>query len=255
MKQFWAQLRPAERRWVIGIGCLVFVVLNYFFVWPQVSQWHTNSQNIANANKKMGDYQAELAKQGDYEREIKKFEGGDAGAGVPPEDQILSFATFYQGRALENGVQIQSESSRPPRTNEFFMEHQVTLDVVGDEKAMVGFLYSLGSSSSIMRVREMTLHAIEPNRYQLRASITIVASYQKKAPTKAAASTPAKPAAPHPTTLPPDYIPGAVKTTVYPLNRSNQPPPSPAASRGIPGPVFPRTNAISATNKAGLPKR
>ncbi len=251
MKQFWAQLRPAERRWVIGIGCLVFGVLNYWLVWPRFKEWHANSLGMADANRRIQLYQTELARQGDYEREIKKFEGGAGGTAVPAEDQILNFATFYQGRALENGVQIQSDSPRPPRTNEFFMEQQTTLDVVGDEKSMVGFLYSLGSSSSIMRVREMSLHAIEPNRYQLRASITIVASYQKKAPTKAA---PPKPPAPRPVPSAPAFpnegIPNPVRNTVYPLNRSNQPPPAGAK----PGPAGSRTNANALTNKPGLLK-
>ena len=249
MKQFWEQLRPAERRWVAGIGCLVFVVLNYFFVWPRFSEWHATSKTVDDANKRMLTYQTELAKQSDFERGIKKFEGGDGGTAVPEQDQILSFATFYQGRALENGVQIQSESTRPPHTNEFFMDHQVTLDVVGDEKGMVGFLYSLGSSSSIMRVREMSLHAIEPNRYQLRASITIVASYQRKPNAKGAPATAATTAAtrPAPTmpTRPPASAPEPTTTTHWsaPINRSNQPPPAPPGS--------PRGNPNSSTNKPG----
>jgi hypothetical protein len=251
MKQFWAQLRPTERRWVIGIGCLVFIVLNYFFVWPRFKEWHTNSLGKADANRRIAMYQAELARQAEYEKAIKNFEGGSGSLDIPLEDQILSFATFYQGRALENGVQIQSDSPRPPRTNEFFMEQQTTLDIVGGEKNLVGFLYSLGSSSSIMRVREMSLHAIEPNRYQLRASITIVASYQKKAPSKAA---PAKPAGPRPPVQPQvpfDYIPNAVRTPLVPMTRSNQPPTTP---RGGPASGNSRTNALSPTNKAAPAK-
>ena len=39
MKKYFAQLRPLERRLAIGVLVVVFLVLNYVFVWPHFSDW------------------------------------------------------------------------------------------------------------------------------------------------------------------------------------------------------------------------
>ena len=244
MKKFWDQLKSTERRWVIAIGCVVFVVLNYFFVWPRFREWHANSVRIEDANAKIKMYRTEVAKQSDYQKAINELDSTGM-QGIPPEDQTLKFAQFYQGRATENGVQIQSEIQRAGRTNEYFMEQQATIDVVAGEKNLVGFLYSLGSSSSLMRVREMSLHAVEPNRYQLRAQLTIVASYQKKA-------LPAKPAAPKAAAAKPAA--GAKPVDNASVARGASGTASPTATKldnaKPPGPAA-KPNANTQTNKPG----
>jgi len=245
MKQLWDQLRPSERRWVIIIGCIVFLVLNYFMVWPKFKQWKVNSKHIADARATIQKCQPEIAKEATYQKALATYES--SGTKIPEADQVLNFQTFYQGRAVENGIQIQSDAIRPPRTNDFSVDQQTTLEVVGGEKNLVGFLYSLGSSASQMRVREMSLHAVEPNRYQLHASLTIVASYSYQKKPAGAAKPAAKPVVtqPAPAAPPANYY---KSTTVYPLGSSNQPAtPAAPAARG-------RTNAISSTNKPAMQK-
>jgi hypothetical protein len=175
-----------------------------------------------------------VAKQSDYQKAINELDSTGT-QGIPPEDQTLKFAQFYQGRATENGVQIQSEIQRAGRTNEYFMEQQATIDVVAGEKNLVGFLYSLGSSSSLMRVREMSLHAVEPNRYQLRAQLTIVASYQKKA-------LPAKPAAPKP---------AAPKAAAAKPAAGAKPADNASAARGASGTASPTATKLDNAKPAG----
>jgi hypothetical protein len=50
----------------------------------------------------------------------------------------------------------------------------------------VDFLYSLGAGNSLVRVRGLSLSPDAP-RQNLRVSVTLVGSYQKKVPVRAAA--------------------------------------------------------------------
>jgi len=194
MKKFWEQLKPQERRWVIAIGCLVFIVLNYFFVWPKFGEWRKNSARIKNANERMATYSGEISKTGTYQSQINNF--SKEGEQVALEDQALSFDAAIQTAAGENSVQIQSMSRTATTTNEFFMEQQRTVQVRTGDKNLVNFLYSLGSGGSQMRVRDMVIRPLDGNRYELHADLKIVASYQKKAPTPAPKAAAAKPAVP-----------------------------------------------------------
>lgn len=262
MKKFWEQLRPGERRWVVLIGCVVFLVMNYFMVWPQFKQWHANSLAIEKAKATIEQCRPEIGRKAQYDRELKNFTAA-GGGDVAADDQILNFSTFYRDRAVENGVQIQSDAMRPPHTNDFSIDLLTTLDVVGGEKNLVGFLYSLGSSASQMRVRDMHLHAIEPNRYQLHASLTIIASYQKKLvtpkPSAAKSAVASSPAAPAPVNSQtgPRWTPGDTISYGYPIAKSNKPPGSsntpPASVNRLPASAA-RTNANLSTNKPVLPK-
>ncbi len=39
MKKYFAQLRPLERRLVVGVAVVLFIVLNWVFIWPHFSDW------------------------------------------------------------------------------------------------------------------------------------------------------------------------------------------------------------------------
>ncbi len=39
MKKYFAQLRPLERRLAVGVLVILFLVLNYVFIWPHFSDW------------------------------------------------------------------------------------------------------------------------------------------------------------------------------------------------------------------------
>ncbi|HEX4644184.1 MAG TPA: hypothetical protein VH598_01095, partial [Verrucomicrobiae bacterium] len=88
-------------------------------------------------------------------------------------------------------------------TNDFFSEREMSITIESREKPLVNFLESLGAGNSIMRIRSLSLRPLEPAHQQLRGNVTIVASYQKKIPTRSGAppaktapatSEPAKPA-------------------------------------------------------------
>ena len=41
MKKYFAQLRPLERRLVVGVAVVFVIVLNAVFIWPHFKDWHT----------------------------------------------------------------------------------------------------------------------------------------------------------------------------------------------------------------------
>jgi hypothetical protein len=214
MKKLWEQLKPQERRGVTIIGVLLFLVLNYFLVWPQFKQWGANLRRMDKANADISKYQAELRRKPEYERRIRNF---DAEV-VPPEDQVIHFQNYIRDRATENGVSIQNESALRKIPTEFFLEQQETVQAVCSEPSLVNFLFSLGSSNSLMRVRNLILHPADLNRYQLHADVIIVASYQKNTPT------------------PPPRVDAPARTE------------APAAKPAGPGP-----KPMNVTNKPGIP--
>ena len=71
-------------------------------------------------------------------------------------------------------------------TNQFFVEQVQNINVLATEDQLVDFLYKLGSASSMIRVRDLTLQP-DPPHQRLTADIRLVASYQKN-PTPATAA-------------------------------------------------------------------
>src|SRR6185312_1478570 len=99
---------------------------------------------------------------------------------------------------------------------------ELTLSANAKEKGLVGLLYGLGSGNSMVRVKNMSLRP-DPNHYQLSASITLVASYQKKPVAKPSVTTPpAKVAAKSP---PANPAPASPTPTPKNQGQNNRPEP------------------------------
>src|ERR1700689_4976622 len=128
MKKFWEQLKPQERRWLIAIGCVVFITLNYFFIWPQFTQWRVNTNRMTAATDNIAKYRAELAHKAEYQRKIASLDSDNQD--IPPEDQTVHFENYFRDRAIENGVQIESTSRPAMRTDAFTVEQQTTIQVL-----------------------------------------------------------------------------------------------------------------------------
>ena len=54
-------LRPQERRLVIGVGIFVFLLVNYFLVWPRFDDLKTHKSAMERSRRKLREYQAEVA--------------------------------------------------------------------------------------------------------------------------------------------------------------------------------------------------
>ena len=209
-------LSPQERRLVVVVAIVVFVVLNIWLIWPEfgsVSRWN-NRRQAAEANLKK--FKDEIAKKAVYERQLRELES--QGQHVGTEEQALSLQRDVSTQALLSGVQVNRYDPQPRvstggRTNAFFEEQGLIITVVTGEKELVDFLYNLGTRSSLIRVRSMSLSR-DPSGMKLQGSMTLVASFAKKPATKTA---------PGPkTTNQPASRPAAPKTNAPP--RTNTPP-------------------------------
>lgn len=180
MKKYFAQLRPLERRLAIGVLVVLFLVLNYVFIWPHFSDWGSLRQRQADAQRKLKLYQAAIAQRPGYDAQIKKLEsGGDV---VALEDQSVNMMRTIQSQSTQSGVSIVNTSRQMTRTNDaFFVEQIQNINVLANDEHLVDFLYKLGSGASAIRVRDLELQT-DAAKQNLTANLRLVASYQKNPP-------------------------------------------------------------------------
>jgi len=179
MKKYFAQLRPLERRLAIGVLVVVFLVLNYVFVWPHFSDWGNLHHRLDTSRQKLKLYQAAIAQTATYEAQVKSLQSG--GEFVALENQGVNMLRTIQSQSAQSGVSIVNNSRQITRTNDvFFVEQVQNLTVLANDEQLVDFLYKLGSGASMIRVRDLELQPDSPKQH-LNANIQLVASYQKNA--------------------------------------------------------------------------
>lgn len=230
-------LTPAERRLVMVVAFVVFLVLNFLLIWPQFGELGRTQLRSKDVSSKLVRFQNEVRKKPDYERELKRLEG--AGGYVASEEQALALSREVVAQAASSGVHIDRydpQRTSGAQTNSFFEEQSLTITVNTAEQELVDFLYNLGASNSLIRVRTMTLGR-DPSQMHLAGTITLVKSFQKKAPPKAvvAASTAVKK-----TNTPPKTVAAPPVQTNAPAAKPNPIKPSPVK----PGPI--KTNPAPA---------
>jgi hypothetical protein len=184
-------LPPTERRWVLGGLVVLLVVLNYWFIWPYFGEWGKVSKELGELNRQAKARMTEIGKKAEYERKLNDLQKSGGGI-VLQEDQAnrVQQTIYTQGSA--NGVTVNSVRpvSVPARlasgqTNQFFDEVRMTVDLVAGEQELVNFLYALGSGDSSIRVSDMVNLRLDPSQTKLITTLTLVASFQKKAPAPA----------------------------------------------------------------------
>ena len=184
MKEYFARLSSLERRFVVGVMLLIFILLNAVFIWPRFSDWSQTKFQLTKPRNRLGNYKTAIAEMPKYEKQVKTMES--EGLAVPPEDQAIDFLRTIQSEAARSGVNIINTTRLQARTNDlFFVEQAQSMSVQSGEQQLVDFLYNLGSGNSLTRVRALSLRR-ETAGHQLAANITLVASYQKKPPVRAA---------------------------------------------------------------------
>jgi len=206
------KLRPFERRLVVVIGIVVFLVAQFLFVWPHFGTVGKMDARREAAKKELAKFREEIAQTNKFAAELAKLEG--TGATVPPEDQSTDLMRTIQTQSQQAQVQIQNVSKPFTRTNEFFLEQSVTVVTLATEDQLLDFLYSLGSGNSLIRVRDLTMRP-DQTRTKLNATIKLVASYQKNKTATRSAAPPAPAAAK--TAVPPAPKPAASPSST--LNR------------------------------------
>jgi type II secretory pathway component PulM len=177
MKKYFAQLRPLERRLAVGVAVILFLVLNWVFVWPHFSDWGNLQRRGDDARRKLKLYQATISQSANYEALVKSFES--QGETVAPADQAIDMMRSIQSQSIQSGVGIVNTSRQMTHTNEFFTEQTQNITVIATDSQLVDFLYKLGNGASMVRVIDLELQP-DGARQHLNANIRLVASYQKK---------------------------------------------------------------------------
>ncbi len=218
MKAYLANLNPVERRFVIGVALLLFIVVNLFWVWPHFSDWSDLKMRLEKAQRELRRNELSIQQTNVLVAQIQKLSSEDSA--VPPEDQSMQFFQTIQNQVNMSGIVFEGNSRPTMRTNEFFIEQEQPISVRGDEKKVVDFLYKLGAGNSLIRVKSLSLRPADASRQQLRADMTLVASYQKKLQPRSATAT-AKPAAakPGPNPAAPGAKPAAQKPPTQPKKK------------------------------------
>ncbi|HOS76236.1 MAG TPA: hypothetical protein PKW12_13350, partial [Verrucomicrobiota bacterium] len=87
-------LRPFEKRLVVVVGIVLFVVLNMWFVVPHFSDLSDAQRRRVEAQKKLERWQAEIDQAQKYQAGINTF--ARQGLDVPVEDQQNQFVRVIQ---------------------------------------------------------------------------------------------------------------------------------------------------------------
>jgi hypothetical protein len=182
-------LRPGERRLVVVVGVVLFVVIQVIFVWPHFGDMEKMNLRRAKAIDELRARTDTIAATNKFAAELKAMESD--GLDVPPEDQAVELARSIQAQSSQSHVLITTTSKSTTRTNDaFFVEQSQTITTISDEGSLINFLYNLGAGNSLTRVRDLTMRP-DPSRTKITATIKLVASYQKKPAVRAAAKAPA----------------------------------------------------------------
>ena len=182
MKAYLSRLNPGERRFVIGVGVLFFVVINIFWVWPHFSDWGNLRVRLEAARTKLATYDRMLQQTNALQTQIRKMESQSSD--MPAEDQALQFVRMINDQANRSGVAFNGNPRQSTVVQQFFLEKIQTVIVTGGENELVDFLYNLGSDKSFIRVRDLSVRP-DTSHTKLNANITLVASYQKNPPARA----------------------------------------------------------------------
>jgi len=191
-------LAPAERRLVVIVAIVIFVVLNFWLVIPQFGDWAKNDQRAKDARVKLQSYKTEIAKESAYKKELNELES--QGGSVATEEAALRLSQEVNSQAALSGVTITAitplqQQGTGGKTNAFFQETAVTVNINTSEKELIEFLYRLADKEMLIRARSMQLSP-DPSRMRLQGPIRLVKSFQRKPPVKAATPAAAKTAMP-----------------------------------------------------------
>jgi hypothetical protein len=209
MKEFFARLNPTERRFVVGVIVIFFLVINIVWVWPHFGDWGQTQERMRTAGGKLVLFETGTNLIPALQKKIADYQG--QGQIVPSENQAVQFVRLIQNETTRFGIipENMTPSRQSGPTNSFFVEQGETMTLQTTEKQLVDFLYSLGAGTNSIRVKVLSVQP-DPSHQRLTTRVTLVASYQKKAigapmPAPRAAA-PARPAdkkpAPAPTPAP-----------------------------------------------------
>ncbi len=173
-------LSAGERRLIMFMAVVVFVILNAWYVLPYRNDYQVLGEEIRDARQRLEMYQAAGNRLPGLNEDLKELE--NQGAVVASSDQGINFLRSIQSQVNRTGIKINRwEQIRDSRggTNDFFIEKTLPLTYANtDDKELVQFLVALGEDASLIRVYDLTIKP-DPKRETLTGRVTLIASYQK----------------------------------------------------------------------------
>jgi hypothetical protein len=178
-------LRPQERRLVVSVAFLVFVLLNFWFVWPFFSEWGKVQNDLIKDRRTLERYNAEIARKSQYERKQRDLEQ----TGSEMLNSETDFQRIVSSQAAGSGVYVSDlrtgTAALGVKTNQFFQEQSISIQFSSGGKEIVDFLVGIAAQNAMIRVREMNLRP-DATQTKLAGSIVFVGNYarpQTNAPT------------------------------------------------------------------------
>jgi uncharacterized protein len=227
-------LTPQERRIVVVIAVIVFVVLNLLLVWPHFKDLGRVRGELEQTRKTIIKDNNAILKDNDpkdgYKKELAQLQR-QQGGGVM--DHQIQLQKTISDQAIKSGVNV--SDTRPAgavsaETNAFYDEQDVRITFESEESQLITFLYNIGNDPAMIRVSELNLRPADANRYRLKGDALLSANYARKAPVTASTSAaPGAKPAPVVTPKPPGNLPIPGHTPL-------------ANPKNAPGQPFPRKN-------------
>ena len=176
-------LRPQERRLVVIVGTVIFVLLNMWFVWPYFDDWGQTQAKIATSRATLERYQREIDQKPKYEARLRELE--QTGSELLASENELQRVVLMQAAAA--GVQTagsQVNRNSAGNTNQFFQEASISIPFHAGGKELVDFLVGIAAQNAMIRVRDMSVRP-EQNQTRLGGTLVFVGNFQQRPTTNA----------------------------------------------------------------------
>lgn len=163
-------LRPQERRLVVIVGMVIFVLLNMWFVWPYFDDWGTTKAEIERNRTTLERYNREIGNKARYEARLRELEttGSEMLASELELQRIVEIQAAAAGVQLGRRTPVKTSTGR---TNQFFQEGGLSVEFSAGGKEIVDFLVGVAAQNAMIRVREMN---VRPDQSQTRLGGTLV---------------------------------------------------------------------------------
>ena len=168
---------------MVIVGMVVFVLLNFWFVFPYFGEWGRTKADIAKNRTTLERYQQEIAKRPRYQAREKELE--TTGSEMLNNENELQ--RVVQTQAAATGVQIGRSGPDPSygsKTNQFFQEGGVSIEFNSGGKELVDFLVGIAAQNAMVRVREMNVRP-DPSRTRLSGTLVFAGNFQQRPSTNA----------------------------------------------------------------------
>ncbi len=241
-------LRPQEKRIIVIIAVVVFVVLNFVLVVPRFKEYGKIQKDLATTRQTIKNDNAFIEKDtnaGGIRDQVNKLQQQPDGAVSPKEiqlEQTVDAVARACGVFIVSRRNVALQSIGPASQSDKFFERQsINITAQATEDALVKFLYDVGNDPAMIRVWELQLNPYEPaQRFKLSASLTLIADYQKAVATNTALPKPAilpKTTPPAPTSVAQKAGAPSAATNVNPApaKKASAAPPSLPAFPAAPG--------------------